>query len=109
MCPASQKTHCGTEFDLELFLYLVVSLVDSFLSLIILAMLVRSIMSWFMMDGESKIYIFLCTITEPFIYPIRALFERMNWFQGMPIDVSFFCTAILLLLVQTAISFIPWG
>ena len=62
---------------MELFLYLVVSLVDSFLSLIILAMLVRSIMSWFMMDGESKIYIFLCTITEPFIYPIRALFERI--------------------------------
>ncbi len=94
---------------MELFLYLVINLVDSFLTLILLAMLVRSVMSWFMPDDENKFFIFICTITEPFVYPLRTLFERKGWFQGIPIDASFFCTAMLIMLIQTVISFIPWG
>ena len=59
----------------ELFLYLIVNTVDVFLSLILMAMLVRSIMSLLMMDEDNVIYAIACTITEPFIIPVRT--QRM--------------------------------
>jgi hypothetical protein len=30
------------------------------------------------------------------VYPIRKLFEKMNWFQGIPLDMSFM-TAFMLI------------
>lgn len=60
-----------------------------------LAMLLRAILSWFPMDS-NRLTDFLYGITEPFIYPIRLLFERLNWFQSLPIDMSFMITYILL-------------
>ncbi len=94
---------------MELFLYLIVQSVDIFLSFVILAMLVRSIMSLFMIDEDNKWFLLVYTVTEPFVFPLRNLFERMEWFRGSPIDVSYFCSAMLILLVQTALSFIPIG
>ena len=60
-----------------------------------LAMLLRAILSWFPMDS-NRFTDFLYSITEPFIYPIRLLFERMNWFQSLPIDMSFMFTYLIL-------------
>ncbi len=60
-----------------------------------LAMLVRAILSWFPMD-DNKFTDFLFGITEPFIYPVRLLFEKLNWFQNLPIDISFMVTYLLL-------------
>ena len=65
------------------------------ISVIQTAMFVRAIMSWFPF-GEGKFSAFLYAITEPIIYPIRALFEKMNWGVGLPIDIPFFITFILL-------------
>ena len=65
------------------------------LSAVQLAMLVRAILSWFPMDG-NRFTDFLYGITEPFIYPVRMLFEKLNWFQNLPIDVSFMVTYLLL-------------
>ena len=65
------------------------------ISVIQAAMFVRAIMSWFPF-GEGKFSTFLYAITEPIIYPVRALFEKMNWGVGLPIDIPFFVTFILL-------------
>ncbi|MBO5937871.1 MAG: YggT family protein [Clostridia bacterium] len=65
------------------------------LSAVQLAMLVRAILSWFPIDS-NKFVDFLYGITEPFIVPIRLLFQKMNWFQNLPIDVSFMVTYLLL-------------
>ena len=73
------------------------------LSLVELAMLARAILSWFPIDG-NKFIEFLFAITEPFIYPIRALFVKLNWFQGLPIDVSFFVSFLLISTVVTLLS-----
>lgn len=94
---------------MELFLYLIVKFVDIALSFVIFAMLARSVMSLFMADEDNIFYVLVYTVTEPFVFPLRALFERMNWFQNMPIDISFFCSAMLVMLVQSALSFIPLG
>lgn len=94
---------------MELLLYLIVKFVDIALSFVIFAMLARSVMSLFMADEDNIFYVLVYTVTEPFVFPLRTLFEHMNWFQNIPIDVSFFCSAMLVMLVQSALSFIPLG
>lgn len=64
-----------------------------------LAMLVRAILSWFPMDS-NRFTDFLYGITEPFIYPFRALFNRMNWFQNVPIDVAFSAAYLTLFVIS---------
>lgn len=59
-----------------------------------LAMLLRAILSWFPID--NRFVDFLHNVTEPFIYPIRRLFERFGWFRGLPIDVSFLVAYMLI-------------
>ena len=71
------------------------SLVLVFLSTVQFAMLLRAILSWFVMGG-GKFINFLYAITEPFIAPVRALFEKMNWLQNSPIDCSFLVTYLLI-------------
>jgi len=71
------------------------SFVLIFLSVIQFAMLLRAILSWFVMGG-GKFTNFLYAVTEPFIAPVRALFEKMNWLQNSPIDFSFMVTYLLI-------------
>ena len=65
------------------------------LTVVQFAMLARAIFSWFPGVGGRFVDL-LNVITEPFIYPVRRLFERMNWFQGLPIDISFMVSYLLL-------------
>ena len=67
------------------------------------AMLARAILSWFPMNS-SRIVDFLYSVTEPFIYPVRMLFEKMNWFTGLPIDMSFFVSYLLLSVITTVLQ-----
>lgn len=67
------------------------------LTVVQFAMLARAILSWFPID--NKFVDFLHAITEPFIVPVRLLFEKMNWFTGLPIDVSFFVTYLIISIV----------
>lgn len=80
---------------MAIFLIVVKNIVVVFLTVIQLAMLVRAIMSWFPMDG-NRFTDFLFAITEPFIYPVRMLFDKLNWFTGLPIDISFLVTYIII-------------
>jgi YggT family protein len=65
-------------------------------------MLLRAVMSWIPDMQENKFSDFLYTVTEPVVIPVRMLFEKMNWFQNMPLDVSFI-VAYLLLAILSAI------
>ena len=70
------------------------------------AMLVRAILSWFDPMREGKFSAFLLVLTEPVIFPVRALCEHMNWFEGIPLDIPFLITVLLLALLQTVIAFL---
>jgi uncharacterized protein YggT (Ycf19 family) len=61
----------------------------------------RALMSWFSQDEDSKLSRFLFAATEPFLYPIRKVLNRFEFFSNMPIDMSFMA-ALLILLVCTA-------
>ena len=82
-----------------LLLILLKNVVYVALSALQFAMLARAILSWFP-DIGGKLVDVLYAITEPLIYPIRRLFERMGWFQGSPIDISFSVTFLLITIVM---------
>lgn len=88
---------------MQFVLMLLQNTVVLILSVFQLAMLIRAIMSWFPGDS-NKFEIFLYAITEPLILPVRKLFERLNWFQELPIDVSFFVTYLLLSVVLVLLA-----
>lgn len=92
---------------MELFLILTVNFVDLFLSVLLFAMLARALMSFFMMGEENKLSMLLYYFTEPFIIPVRKMFEKMGLFQGTPMDVSFFFTTLLIGMVQVLLASIP--
>lgn len=60
-----------------------------------LAMTARAILSWFPIE-PNKFITFLNIITEPVVYPVRKLFEKMNWFQNIPLDMSFMATYLII-------------
>lgn len=61
-----------------------------------LLMLARAIVSWLPLDEDSPVENFLYAVTEPVIAPVRALCERFGWFEGLPVDMSFFITFLLI-------------
>ena len=76
-----------------------------FLDIVLLAMLVRAILSWFFHgEGESPLLHLLYILTEPLIIPVRALCQRFGWFQGLPVDMSFFITTLILSLINLILS-----
>ena len=83
---------------MEEALYVISTIVQVILSVLQLAMLVRAILSWFPMQ-PNKFTDFLFGITEPIIYPYRALFNRLNWFQNLPIDVAYMAAYITLFII----------
>jgi uncharacterized protein YggT (Ycf19 family) len=86
--------------DGSYFIYFIVNLVRILLFIVQAAMLFRAILSWFFMEDDTRVMSILYAVTEPFIVPIRALFEKMGWFRNLPIDISFFVTYILLSIIS---------
>ncbi len=81
--------------------YVLMTTVHYLLLAIEILMLGRAIVSWIPMDEDSPLENFLIAVTEPVIYPVRALCERFGWFEGLPVDMSFFLTFILLSVLST--------
>lgn len=84
-------------------IYVIKTVVVLFLSVVQLAMLVRAVLSWIPMQ-ETKIHDLLYSLTEPFIAPVRLLFYKLNWFQNLPIDLSFLVSYILISAVLMMLS-----
>ncbi len=82
------------------FVYFIVSIVRILLFVVQTAMLLRAILSWFFMDEDNRVMAILYAVTEPFIVPVRALFEKLGWFRNLPIDISFFVTYLLLSIIS---------
>ncbi|MCL2096586.1 MAG: YggT family protein [Oscillospiraceae bacterium] len=58
----------------------------------------RAIMSWFSPDEDNKVAQFLYFVTEPFVYPIRKVMQKFDFFNNMPIDMSFMAAIIILII-----------
>lgn len=84
-------------------LFLLQMTLSLLLSALELLMLGRAILSWFPVNEDNPLPRFLYAVTEPVIAPVRALMERLNLFQGLPIDMSFFFTFILISILSMLI------
>ena len=73
------------------------------IDIISLAMFVRALLSLFMAE-DNALASFLYTITEPIITPVRRLLWKLNIFQGLPIDISFLVTYLLLSILSAVLS-----
>lgn len=76
--------------------YVIVQCLLIFIDILSVAMFARAILSWFTMGEQTRIGAFLYVVTEPVILPIRALCNRFGWFQGLPIDMPFLITMVVL-------------
>ncbi len=66
------------------------------IGIIIFAMLIRVVASWFRIDERYAIIRFLARITDPFIEPVRRVVRPVGVF-----DLSFIVTFFLLITMQT--------
>lgn len=83
------------------FVKVIISCVIYFIYALQIAMFLRAILSWLPSLNETKFSDFLFMLTEPIILPIRNLFRKLNWFQNIPMDISFLFAYILLSIVST--------
>ena len=91
---------------MELFGTILRGTLSAIISVAQLALLLRAIFSWFDMTGESRISAFLTMLTEPLVFPIRKLFEKLHWFENVPFDMAFLTTVIILALLDILVTFL---
>ena len=89
---------------MDIAIYILKVFVICLLDVLHLAMLVRALLSWIDPMQEWRISSFLFMVTEPVILPIRRLCERKRWFEGMPIDMPFMITFLLLFVLGSIIQ-----
>lgn len=85
------------------FVYFIVYFVYGIITILQFLMMARAVMSWFIQDDDSpsRIYDFLYYATEPVIYPVRRLLQKLGLAgEGMMIDISFLVTVLILFIVQ---------
>ena len=86
-------------------LYIVTTGIKFLLDIVMVCMFVRAILSWiFVGDEESVLLGIIYAVTEPFIAPVRFICDHFGWFEGLPIDMSFFITAILLSVLRSFLA-----
>lgn len=83
---------------LKSVLYILCVSVELFISFLLFAMLIRSLLTVFSggEDGDGSFSRFLVAVTEPFIQPMRWLLMRFNILQDSPVDFSFTFTFLIL-------------
>lgn len=90
-------------------LYVIMLCVVIFIYVADIAMLGRAVLSWIPEGNQTRIGAFLYVITEPFIMPVRGLCNRFGWFRGLPLDMPFLITALLLMLISSSLQTMLWG
>ena len=90
-------------------LYVIMLCVVIFIYVADIAMLGRAVLSWIPEGNQTRVGAFLYVITEPFIMPVRGLCHRFGWFQGVPLDMPFLITALLLMLISSSLQTMLWG
>ena len=85
---------------MDLFLTLLIGTASALVTVIELCFLVRAVLSWLPIADDNVILAFVMMVTEPIVAPIRMLFEKLRWFQNMPIDISFLVAYFVLIAVS---------
>ncbi len=87
-------------------IYLFSSIIDVFLSVTLFLMLVRVVLSWIPVSDDNAIEEFVYAATEPFVIPVRFVFDKFDALNGLPIDIPFFVSYLGITLLQRMVSVI---
>ncbi len=85
-------------------IYVVVSFVSTFLSVLSVAILARVVFGMFF-EGDGPVIRYLWVVTEPAILPFRKLFEKRGWFEESPMDVAATTGLMVVTLMRLVIVF----
>lgn len=88
-------------------LYVLCTAVQILLDVFMYAIFLHAILSWFVFDEDAWYMRLLALLAAPAIYPVRALFDRFGWFDGLPIDVSPMVAMLLLTFLSAFLPSIP--
>ena len=90
--------------------YILIKAVNWFADILVLLLVLRALLSWFVRDRFSmigKFYEMTISLTEPIVEPIRRVMSRFN--TGMldfSVLIAFFCIRIIASLVIMLITII---
>ena len=89
---------------MQVFLSALAHTADIALLVLVWALFIRAILSWFISNPENKLVFFLVVLTEPFVIPVRILLSRIEALQRLPVDLSLLVTSLLLDVIRVVLS-----
>ena len=87
-------------------LYFIAKVTEIMLSAVSFAMIFRMLMPLFTNVEDSRLYMFCCFISEPFVIPVRYFMARFNIGQNSPIDWAFCFSYLIISVLQTMLPVI---
>lgn len=81
----------------------IVQILYVFVSVMMLLMFGRAILSWFIKDRSNPLVRFLHDVTEPMLVPVRGLLNNLGFGGGM-IDFSFIIVYLILISLQSLLA-----
>ena len=88
--------------------YILIRAINWFAQLLILALVIRALLSWFARDPYStlgKVYMVFVRLTEPVVNPCRRLLQRFNVNTGM-FDFSVLLAFFLIEIVARLLTYL---
>ena len=82
-----------------LVFYIIKRIISSIVSLTLLIMLIDAVLS-FINIRENRFISVIRAVTRVVTAPVRTFLYRMRWGQGMPIDMAFLITYIILMIIR---------
>ncbi len=73
------------------------------IGIIILAMIIRALASWFRIDERNAFIRFLARITDPFIMPVRRIIGGTRMVLDISFLIAFFMLSTLSILLNQAL------
>ena len=82
-------------------IYLTANTVSHYMTFLMVFTFFRMFMSLFAVsETPTKAEHFVCSVTEPIVFPIRYILGKSEMFQSIPIDFSLVITLMLLLTIK---------
>ena len=91
---------------MQLGFYLLSNAASMLLGILMLAMLIRAVLSFIPAAEDWRFTEAVYYVSELAVAPVRAVIMRFSWAEELPIDISFMIAYVLIVLLR---AFLPVG
>ena len=81
--------------------YVVGSLLATVIDVLLVIMLVSAVMSWIPNNIDHPIMTFINGVTDFLVRPMRKLLWRFEFVRSFPLDLSFYLTSVVLVIMRS--------